>query len=596
MPITNKKNFKEDEVLFPYITNLVNDAVYHKNYEDNINQASQMGVHLKGDLPEDLLTTQRPNEPTEVMNYRLSIYEPTTQSQGKRIINVLSKIQQSSNYSIKFEDQSNVDDSDSLKSYTQEDYPVFGSVEKWAFDVALKQDLIDANALVVVKPLMIPEDNVTYLKPFTFIYRSDQVLDYGLNYYTILLDEKNMVKDVALNIWEIVTDSQILRIKQTNPSNLGIVEVEVLFEFGFGEVPAYFLKGDYREETLPFAYDSFVSGILPYWNKAVRMTSDLDAQYVAHLFLERVEMEVECDNGCSKDEDNIFKVQGLRNGQEILKVCDRCSGGGFINGRSPFGTTSVRKDAFGEDSSIEFPGVTYIDKPVEIVELTEKKVAELLSSGFASINLDIIDKVGENQSGVAKTIDRDELYSFLNKISDNLFDNIIKNAFRFISLWRFSVINETTFPTINKPTSFNALNETLLVQEIESLAAAGIDTTQWELDLIDKKFPNDTQKQEFNKNVIELDYLSGKTEEEKLNVLLGGGVSREQYIISSNIRGLILDAIEKDADFLNKTREQKIMKLEEMVKAKIVSQIEIPEEDANSEGNGQSPDGEAETN
>ena len=116
MPITNKKNFKEDEVLFSYISDLVDGNVSHVNYEDNVEQAQQMGVHLKGDLPDKLLKTQRPNEPTEVMNYRLSIYEPTTKSQGKRIINVLSKIQQSSNYSIKFEEQKTVSEADSLRT------------------------------------------------------------------------------------------------------------------------------------------------------------------------------------------------------------------------------------------------------------------------------------------------------------------------------------------------------------------------------------------------------------------------------------------------------------------------------------------------
>ena len=98
--------------------------------------------------------------------------------------------------------------------------------------------------------------------------------------------------------------------------------------------------------------------------------------------------------------------------------------------------------------------------------------------------MDIIDKVGENQSGKAKAIDRGELNSFLNKVSDNLFDNIITNAFKYISLWRYNVVNDVTFPVINKPTTFNALNESLLVEEIKTIADAGLDTTQYELDLI----------------------------------------------------------------------------------------------------------------
>ena len=575
MSLTNKLNFRDDNVLNNYLGKLVDNKVQHPNYEDNVEQAEEMAVHLKGKKPKELLEQYRPNEPDDVRNYRLQSYEPVTKSHGKRIVNVLSKIQQSSNYSIKFPEQKSISEEDNLESYTTEDYPYFGSLTEWAFGIALQQDLLDSNSLVVVMPLVIPDDNVSYLKPFTFIYRSDQVLDGGLNYYTILLDEKNVVKDVELNIWLIVTDSQIIKATQISPTNLGTLELEVLFEYSFGEVPAYFLKGDYREETIPYAYDSFISGIIPHWNKAVRIDSDLDAQYNQHLFLERVEIEVDCDNGCQKDSANgIFKT--ARNGQDLCdgEVCRRCKGSGSINGRSPMGVTSVRKDSL-ENADLEFPGVVYIDKPIEIIELTEKKVALLLSQGFQAINMDIIDKVGENQSGKAKDIDRTELTSFINKVSDNLFDNIIYNAFRFISLWRYSVVKESVFPVINKPTTFNILDSSALIEEIKMLAEAGVDTTQWELDLIDKKFPNDFEKQKFNKAMIELDPLAGKKEAEKTDIFMSGGVTREQFIVSSNIRGFILDAMEKDAQFLEKTREQKMAKLIELAKAQIVLPIEI---------------------
>ncbi len=571
MPFTKKKNFNDDLVLFPYIGALVDKKVEHPNYVENVDQASQMGVHIKGDSPTHLLEAYRPNEPKEVRNYRLNIYEPITKTQGKRIVNVLAKIQQSSNYSIKFPEQKNVSEDDSLEQYTTKEYPHFGSITDWAFNVALKQNLLDANSLVVVMPLVIPDDNVTFLKPFTFIYRSDQVLDYGLNYYTLLLDEKNVVSDVPLNIWLIVTDNQILKITQVSTSDPSKVEIDILFEFSFGEVPAYFMKGDYREETIPYAYDSYISGILPTWNKAIRMDSDLDAQYNQHLFLERVEIEVECTAQCQMSEELGFNIR-LVNGKEV--VCNSCNGKGFINGRSPLGVTSVRKDAFEGENSGEFPGVTYIEKPTDIVELTEKKVADLLSQGFQAINMDIIDKVGENQSGTAKVIDRSELNSFLNKVSDNLFDNIIFNAYKFISLWRFNVVNEVTFPVINKPTNFNALNEGMLIEEIKTISEAGLDTTQYELDLIDKKYPNDKEKQLYNKNVLTLDPLAGRTEEEKVDIRLSGGVTQEQFIISSNIRGFLLDAIEKDEDFLLKSREEKQNKLNELAKAQIIKPID----------------------
>ena len=570
MPLLNKVNFKDQAELLSYLGNLIGENV-HVNYDENVRQASEMGVHLKGDNPERLLGAYRPNEPAEVRDYRLSIYEPITQGEGKRIVSVLSKIQKSSNYSIKYPEQTNVSEKENLETYCTEDYPFFGDINNWLFNVALQQNLCDANSLVVVMPIQIPDVETSYLQPYTFIYRADQVVDFGFNYYSILLDEKNVVNDLPLNIWLIVTDSQVIKIKQVDEKDASKVSIEVLYEFDFKEVPAYFTKGDYRKDSIPFAYDSYVSGIIPFWNKAIRMDSDMDAQYNQHLFLERVERETECQAGCTKNKEKGVNTIRLKDGQEV--ICSDCSGKGWVNGRSPYGVTTVRADAFEGDDTGAFPGVQYIDKPIDIVELTEKKIEKLISQGFQSINMDIIDKVGANQSGVAKTIDRDELNSFISKVSDNIFDNILFNAFRFISLWRYSTIKAVEYPTINKPTTFNALNESMIVQEIETMAKAGLNTTQYEMDLISKRYPNDTAKKLFNQNVISLDPLAGKTEEEKTDIKLNGGITQEQYIISSMIRSFLLDAIEENENFLTEARDVKQAKLVELAKKQIVSPI-----------------------
>lgn len=591
MPLTNRIDLQDEEQLRNLIHELATDTCYHKNYSDNVEQAAQMGVHLKGDRPTVILETYRPNEPEEIKEYRLQVYEPITKSQGKRIINTLSQIQQSSNYSIVYPEQPGVEEDQDLKNYTTKNFPTFESLENWAFEIALKQDLIDANSLCVVRPLEIPEDNSTYYNPFPFIYRSDQVLNYGYNFYVLLEDEKNVVEGVELNIWCVVTDKEIMRITQTSPTDLGRVQIDILFRYDFDSAPAFFLKGDYREETMPFAYDSFVAGILPYWNKAIRLDSDLDAQYNQHLFLERVELEVECPENCKKKSVsdttrgfwNDMKVGD--NMKPVFKTCQRCSGKGWINGRGPYGVTTVRNDAF-EGSKQEFPGVQYIDKPIDIVELTEKKVKDSISSGFQSINLDIIDKVGENQSGKAKQIDRTELESFLIKISDNLFDNILTNTFKYVSKWRYGVVQQDFLPTINKPTKFNAFSELLLAEEMKHLKEAGVNPNtlvQMELDFIAKKFPNDLDKQKFNQNIINLDPLSDKSEEEKADIVLTGGTTRENYIISTNIRGFLLSAIEDDEEFLEKDRKDKIAKMQEMAKAMIIPPTPITDQNGNTE-------------
>ena len=115
----------------------------------------------------------------------------------------------------------------------------------------------------------------------------------------------------------------------------------------------------------------------------------------------------------------------------------------------------------------------------------------------------------------------------------------------------------------------------MLVAEIKTIADAGLDTTQYEMDLVDRRYPNDKAKQLYNKNVLSLDPLAGKTNEEKVDIKLSGGVTQEQFIVSSNIRGFILDAMEKDEEFLLKSREEKQKVLNDLAKAQIVQPIMI---------------------
>ena len=58
-------------------------------------------------------------------------------------------------------------------------------------------------------------------------------------------------------------------------------------EHGIPEPPVFRLGGMVKGKKPPYWFKSFVSGVLPNWNRVVTLTSDLDACYVSNIFNER---------------------------------------------------------------------------------------------------------------------------------------------------------------------------------------------------------------------------------------------------------------------------------------------------------------------
>lgn len=604
-------DFTDDSQVKEYISELIKDRkpLRWRYYDEAVNHAKELAVHFKGEKPIELLERYRPNEPLEIRNYRLENYEPKTKSKAKKIYNVLQRINNSKNYSIEFpEEVSSLIKSEStdnsLEQYTLHDYPYFGNLIQWIFEVAFKQSLCDPNGVICFRPLQTQAETEEgeaindneFNQPFGYLYHSRNVVDYVTDeYYTIMLDEKspvrvgNIVKNEGF-IFHVYTKNEIIEYRQVGNKVDKKFEINLLYQHNIGEVPVITLGGEYIDNTFPFMYESFAAGILPYWNEAITMDNDLKANYVQHLYLERVEVQVECDNSqCGKNGAEIGKVCSGEPGKHL--TCNRCKGTGMITGRSPYGVTSVKKENL-DPTNFEFPGVTYIDKPTEIVELVEKKVKSLIDDGFSAINMDILKEVGENQSGVAKTIDRTDLDSYLMAVSNNIFDNLIYYSFHYINLMRYGVVMKSSgsqMPTINKPTHFDVLSSQQLTQELGQNNALPEQLKDVILiDIINKKFPNDHFQREYNKAVIELDPLRGKTPDQILTEASAGWITDKAAILSSNISAFIIRAHEEVEGFfeLDYADKMKILyKFVEEQKKEKAKEITLVEEDGSTENN-----------
>jgi len=576
-------DFTDQEQATNYLSYII-DGNKHSYYDYTVQHAAEMSVHIKGDQPGALLNDYRPNEPAEIHGYRLRIWQPITKSSSKRAISVIQRINNSRYYSIDFPAQPD-SITDTLETYLTTNYPRFDSLIHWLFDVALKDMLNDPNGVVAVLPIDLDVPDNEYYQPYTFCYRSDQVIDKGENYYTILLDEKSPVKvgqveKMEGNIYYVFTETQLIEFRQVGVKADDKYEQTTLLTYNLSDPPVFELGGEYVSGTYPMIYESFMSGILPFWNDAVREYSDKQANFVQHVYLERVEMQVRCDaRGCVPQEE-LQGMYGIKSG-DGCKVCERCSGTGYISGRSPYGITVVKdKDWKEGQEKMEFPGVTYIDKPTEIVTLLTDDIKELIKKGFEAINMDILNEVGENQSGVAKTIDRSDLDSFLLSISNRLF-NIYSMAAYYIGYFRYSNVLQdwqSYLPEVNKPTNFDVLTSGMLADILQAAKQAKLNPhliDELEKDYVNKQFGSNEKLRRKHTLYIELDPLSNVSEEDKYTRLINGGITRTDYIVSSNIKQFVNRALQEQ-DFLELERSEQLAILREYASEQVQTIAPIP--------------------
>jgi len=561
--------------------NLKDEPLRHENFHFTVHHAQEMSVHIRGASPGKIISDYRPNEPNAIHQYRLDIYEPITKSESDKIMNVLARIGNPKNFSIKFNEKPSnlIPDDETLEVFLTEKFPFFGQLHTWIFQIVMEQDIADPNSIIAWKPKDLMEQD-KFIIPKPTIFQSRQIIDYNLeHYYTFLLRETN--EFISGNqkrqgkIYNFYTTTQIIEARQTGEkSGKEIYEISVILDHNLDMIPVVWMRGDFVDSSFPFLYESYISGILPHWNKAIRIDSDLDAQYVQHAYLERVEIQNECDNpNCSVNpETGVFCEEAAKG---VFHRCQRCDGTGFVTAKSPHGVTVVKENLL-EEKPIVFPGVEYIDKPIEIVRLGEDKVSKLITKGFSSINMEFLADIPLNQSGKAKEIDRTELESFVQKVSDNIF-RIKEDSIKIINLYRHKeMLNEdqlkASLPELNKPTEFSVLTASIIAQELATLKNANASQDiidNLEMELIDKKFSSEPRKKKISLNVIKLDPLRGVKDKFEVTSAVNSTQAREDFVISSYIKSFILRALEDDEEFLDKSRGDKIEILRQFAREKL---------------------------
>jgi len=505
------------------IPQILGDDKFHPKKSEHWNKVREtMFVHTRGKNPEHILTQRRPNEDPDVQKYRLSIYEPITKGSMNRAIDKLFRIFQNANFSIQVSDELNTYlsehkfDGQFFYSYIQK-FVVRRMIEDpngFLVWIPVGPGLTDPTVKVDVEPLLIMSDQIKYLDHTTITWIAE--------------DERSMIRENGKNVehgrvYYTLTDTGFFRHSQFGNSIDKKFDTVIIYQHDMGVCPAIVLGGDLTDDHF---FDSYFSAFVPFANEAIRQYSDWTAVMTTSAFPYREETAETCD------------AKGCRDGvvynadKDEHDTCSKCKGTGRVISRSPFGVFLREKGnaALGTDSGSNEPMVRFISPAVDIIKYSGEAWETLLKKAEESLHLNTID---EAQSGTAKTIDREDSFSQLTKISNNLFDEIIFKSLVFIEKYR-NVTNPMD-PVIVKPISFSMKTENDLIDELNKLTdknapiAFLVESTK---DLARKRFSGNKSVSRMVEILVSFDPIYHLNTKDKQMLLASGTIRKEDLLKS----------------------------------------------------------------
>jgi hypothetical protein len=550
---------------------------YHFFYKGSVKKCKEFEPHSEGCFPTELIECRRPNEPLEVKDYRKTIWVPKTKPTFSRIVNSLSKIRRSPDWLVKHPDQefSKIREGETLKDYSEKNFPYFQSVTNWIFSVCLKKYLTDPNGVVLVMPLNTDVEATEFLQPYPIIFDCCDVAEFVDEDHAILNDQMgcyysirvgNKTKQEKGKSYYVVDTVSIIKYDQVDAKG-NYTEV-MNYQHNLGRLPCFKLGGVICEsQSSNYMYESRIAGILPELDEALREYSDLQAAKVLHVYPERWEYtSQECTTckGTGRRNNPAWQV-GCDASIQAQIDCNTCSGRGYI-ASGPYAKMLIKPADMGKQQ-LPTPPAGYVTKDIEIVKLMDDSVRQHIYDGLAAINFQQIASVPMNESGIAKAVDKDEQNNTVHSIAEDLvkiMDSIyhLNADYRYMGLYSFEDI-VGMLPAIAVPEKFDLFSIANLQEDIGKAKTNKVNpviSNAMEVDYAGKFFSSDPSVKDMVSLTIKLDPLPGLTEDDKMSRLSNKGILPEAYIISSNINEFVQRALDEDKEFaLKPLKEQKVI-------------------------------------
>ena len=543
----------------PYLK--LNNPKRREHYQDYNQAATQHDWHFDGKYPTELIERKRPSEDSDIRQYRKDSFQPMTKPTATKVLSSLQKIRKSPDWNVSSGAMiPRIATDEDIYNYCYHNFPIFHSIERWAFNYFLRNYLTDAGAMVITIPISFEVQDNEYFKPYSWIVESDDVFEYSPNEYIIWESEEthqykegNKIKSGF--VCYALTTTMLYRYVQTDSA--GKFSVDLEFEHNLNFLTAYpvgVVVTD-TEDKLLF-YETRIAGIIPALNEAIALYSDIQAEVVQHVHSTMYTYQAQECTGCNGS--------GVTLNEQAVQIkCSTCNGKGVFP-FNPYDHVVIRPQNLG-DAAPPTPPVGYIQKNTEIITILDNRYKQQLYDALSAINMEFLTERPLNQSGTAKQVDAEELNNFVYSVAEDIVHAIERSTYD-CALWRYSslALSEEEFyamlPKVNVPTHFDIVSDSVMLDEITRMSTAKIDPTLIKASNIayaKKKFSTSPEVADEVVSRMMLDPLSGMGEDQILMGKQDGFISDINLVIHYNVNEFIDKASDDYPNWMDMSKREK---------------------------------------
>lgn len=571
-------------------------------YNEKIAWMRSIEVHArKGVFPEKLFIFRSPNQTDKEYHYTRNNYKQVTLPNAVDYQNTIKRCFHNANWSITYatEPEGQVKAGTNYRKYVTQDLPHYGSVENYVKNVIPQNKTIDANGVIVVRPLtspMVPNQDETkeatltgdLIEPVPIYYDTSQVVSYKEDDHGLfLLKEKSSI-DVGNKkmskeglIFEFYDKNTIWRATQTGKKSKYQFDYTIFYQHNLGYLLFEFLKGTPVEVNTENVWQSPYLAVTDILDQVLLDSSHLMAVKATCVYPYRIMVGDICEfkmtfgtgdnsyietcNGRGQFHDNI-------SGRTI--TCEGCGGDGMRNRMSPQGVLLLKPKSLTDagDTGVTNAGMSYASPPIDTPQFLRTEIQNNQNEARKILHLHTSNsevKGSDNMTATGMSLDVKALYAFIKPISDQIFD-LYKFILKAIGDIRY---NESfKEPTLIYPQQFDFYTEGEYLTQISEGIEKGLPgfmTQSSVRNYIESMYFSDERQSKVYDLILKSDRLIHLTPEEITSKNARGLIADWEVILHDSSLNFLNEMIAANPEFLELEQDEQIEAL--IVKAKEVA-------------------------
>lgn len=547
----------------------------------------ELHPHFSHDYPGHILIHQHPGEEEWAKDYRKGRWTSPTMQSSFRIYTSLQKIQQANDFKISLENdpaKTGIIEENSFANYLYEGLPKFKSLETWLFQLFLLEYLKGPNSVVLVLPDLEewkkdPTIELDFANPYPQIVCSDEIVYKTESNILIQIENWKDKDGVEWNQFMLVTETGLVHYKQTQQyqEDTNVFQITVS-DFGIFEKFPVIDVGSIIEEIEEGqkVYNSVIQGCIGPWKEVLYRHSDLIVNWAMHGNPQKWVVVASKCKTCHGSGSTL-------NSKNEKVNCKSCNGTGESMG-SPFKTIEInmtRPNATNPNvPQPPMPPVGYAQLDIKALEKQKEDIIDKTREGFQAIGLELLSNLPAAQSGIAKQYDRKEINTFFYQVAVHLSDIYLQVADiiyieRYSAIGIYSSLTEdhklASEPQISIPTDFDVITAPVIAEQLAMAIDKDFNPVivyGYEVALAEKQYGENSEAAKLLKMYNQLDPLPFYTSQEKIELKDSGGCSKEDFILSVNLKAFLQVAMQQNKDFDELETPAKMAILKQLAAAK----------------------------